>query len=120
MGDVPTIKKKMETLDQQINNAFNSLTDFRPRFGIGDGFGCFKRFPNGLEISIQCSSFNYCSPREDLNSPNDYSSFEVSVNNANGDLVTSDFFEDVSNDQMKGWASREEILLAICRIINTN
>ena len=118
MGDVPTIKKKMKTLDQQINNAFNSLVDFRERIGIGGGFKCDKHFLNGFQISIECGELSYCHPKEDLNSPNDYLLFEVLVRNDNYDKVTSDFFEDVSNDQVKGWASREEIVLAICQIIN--
>lgn len=123
MGDVPTIKKKMETLDQlltsAIKSAFNSVIDFKPKDNMG-GFGCIKRLVNGFEISIQCSRFHYCTPREDLNSPNDYSSFEVAVFNANGDWVTSDFFEDIGNNQVKGWVSRREIISAIVRILETN
>jgi len=118
MGDVPTIKKKMETIEQQIKSAFNSVIDFKPNFA--GGFGCTKKFLNGFEISIQCSVFHYCTPRENLNSPNDYSSFEVVVSNANDDSVTSKFFEDCSGDTVKGWASRPEIISAICRIIETN
>lgn len=129
MGDVPTIKATMraidqreliETLNQQVNSAFNSLVDFRPGIGIGRGFRCDKHFLNGFEISIKCGESSYCAPREDLNSPYDYLLFEVLVHDHNYNRVTSDFFEDVSNDQVKGLASREEILLAIFQIININ
>ncbi len=114
MGDVPTIEKKMNTLNQQINNTFESLIDFKPNdFG---GFGCTKKLLNGFKISVQCGKFNYCAPRENLNSPTDYSSFEVAVFNANGDWVTSDFFEDCSRDDVKGWTNRHEIVSAIEQI----
>jgi len=111
-------KKKMETIEQQIKSAFKSLIDFKPNdFG---GFGCTKSLANGFEISIQCGVFNYCTPRENLNSPSEYSTFEVAVFNANGDYVTSDFFEDCGGDMVKGWATRPEIISAIRRIIETN
>jgi len=109
----------METIEQQIKSAFNSVIDFKPN-DIAGGFGCTKKFLNGFEISIQCSAFHYCTPRENLNSPNDYSSFEVAVFNANGDWVTSKFFEDCGGDMVKGWATRPEIISAIRRIIETN
>ena len=111
-------KKKMETIEQQIKSAFNSVIDFKPKFA--GGFGSIISFDNGFEISIQCGIYNYCTPRENLNSPNDYSSFEVAVFNANDDSVTSKFFEDCGGDTVKGWASRPEIISAICRIIETN
>ena len=104
----------MSNLNQQINSTFKSLIDFKPNdFG---GFGCTKSLANGFEISIQCGIYNYCTPRENLNSPSEYSTFEVSVSNANGDRVTPDFFEDCGNDQVKGWATKSDILIAILLI----
>ena len=113
----------METIEQQIKSAFNSVIDFKPKDIIVEetmyahinhamvgGFGCIKRFINGFEISIQCGAYNYCTPRESLSSPNDYSSFEVAVFNANGDWVTSKFFEDCDGNAVKGWATRPEII----------
>ena len=108
----------MSNLNEQINSAFKILNDlfkilndFKPNdFG---GFGCTKSLANGFEISIQCGMHNYCTPRENLNSPSEYSTFEVAVFNADEDWVTPDFFEDCGNDQVKGWTTMEEILVAI-------
>ena len=89
---------------------FELLTDFKPRGYIGGGFGCFKSFPNGYEISIQCGSGSYCSPREDLASPSMYDTFEIAVFNSNNDFVTSAFVDDCDTRQVKGWVTRAEII----------
>jgi len=55
--------------------------------------------PEGFELSVAASSFHYCSPREDLKSPDLFITFEVVVFNPEGDMV----------DEPMGWQSREDI-----------
>jgi len=81
---------------------------FTPR-QFGGGFGSHTEI-NGFVLSVQASSANYCTPREDLESVNEYASFEIAVWEASGDRnwVTRDFFLD-HNDDVVGHQSREEI-----------
>lgn len=71
------------------------------------GQGACLEFENGLQISVQGSSMNYCTPREDLEFDADYSSFEVAVFGKDGEWMTNSFTSDV-NDVL-GWKSRDEI-----------
>ena len=89
---------------------FELLTDFKPKGYFGGGFGCSISFPNGYQISIQCGSGSYCSPREDLASPSMYNTFEIAVFNSNNDFVTSAFVDDCDTSQVKGWVTRDEII----------
>ena len=85
---------------------------FVPR-SIGGGVGAIHTFDNGITISVQASELNYSTPREDLSSPNEYSSFEVAMWDEEGEWVTKQLFPD-HNDDVIGWLSRKEIN----RIIN--
>jgi hypothetical protein len=54
---------------------------------------------NGIELSIVAGQGMYSTPREDLGSPDLYSSFEVAIFDENGDMV----------DDVLGWQSNEDI-----------
>jgi hypothetical protein len=93
---------------------FNDLV-FTPR-RFGDGWGSQTEI-NGFVLSVQAGSSNYCIPREDLESVNEYASFEIAIWEADGDRnwVTRDFFLD-HNDDVVGWLSRGEINTLIKRL----
>jgi len=78
---------------------------FEPR-GFG-GVGAKHTFDNGITISVQASKINYSTPREDLTSPDDFSSFEIGMWDVNG-WVTKELVAD-ANDDVLGWQSREDI-----------
>ena len=79
---------------------------FMPRpFG---GVGTSMKFDNGFEISVQASSFNYSTPRENLNSPGDFDLFEVAVFGPNGGFVTKEFVPN-HDDDVLGWQDRGQI-----------
>ena len=87
---------------------------FEPRqFG---GVGATHTFDNGNTISIQASKGSYSTPREDLSSPDEYSSFEVAVWDKDGEWVTRDFMFDYHDDVL-GWQGRDEIN-ALIQLIN--
>ena len=66
-------------------------------------------FGNGFSISVIAGRMAYSTPREDKDSPDDFSSFEVAVfGPPNGDLVTKDFVPDASYDVI-GWQDRGQI-----------
>lgn len=83
------------------------------------GFGSTTKI-NGYTLSVQCSSFHYCTPRLNLSSAEDYSSFEIAViDNSKKAFVTSDFIEDAYGEVpggVQGWVTREEINKVIKRI----
>ena len=93
---------------------FNDLVFTRRQFG--DGWGSQTEI-NGFILSVQASTMNYCTPREDLESVNEYASFEIAVWEADGDRnwVTRDFFLD-HHDDVVGWQSRDEINTLIKRL----
>jgi len=71
------------------------------------GVGAKHTFDNGITISVQASKINYSTPREDLTSPDDFSSFEIGMWDVNG-WVTKELVAD-ANDDVLGWQSREDI-----------
>jgi len=81
------------------------------------GFGSHTEI-NGHVLSVQCSQRNYCDPREDLSSPEDYDTFEIAIWEAGSDRewCTQRFTD--ANDDVMGWASREEIEAIIEKILN--
>jgi len=81
------------------------------------GFGSHTEI-NGYVLSVQCSQRNYCDPRADLDSPEDYASFEIAIWKAGSDRewCTQRFTD--ANDDVMGWASREEIEAIIEKILN--
>jgi hypothetical protein len=82
------------------------------------GVGAHHAFDNGMEISVQASKINYCTPKEDLTSPDDFSTFEVAVIDDRGELVTKKFVPDHYDDVL-GWQDRGEINALMLLIQNT-
>jgi len=64
-------------------------------------------FSNGFSISVSAGKFPYSTPREDLDSEKDYSSFEVALLNLEGDFVTGELLQ--NTDDVVGWCSRDDI-----------
>jgi len=86
---------------------------------FGGGIGAVMKFDNGFEISVQAGSIPYSTPREDLKSPDDFSSFEVAVfGPPNGDFVTKNFVTNHEDDVL-GWQSRGQINALMLLIQNT-
>ena len=82
--------------------------EFKPR-PFNDGVGATMKFDNGFTISVQAGSFAYSTPRENLNSPDDFASFEIAVfGPPNGDFVTKEFVPDLDDDVL-GWQDRGQI-----------
>ena len=73
------------------------------------GIGAHHKFDTGFEISVQAGSFNYSTPRENLKSPDDFTSFEIAVFGPNGDFVTKDFVLGLDDDDVLGWQNRGQI-----------
>jgi hypothetical protein len=65
-------------------------------------------FDNGFSISVIAGGLAYSTPREDKDSPDDFSSFEVAVFAPDGDFTREFFPEDV-NDDVLGWQERGQI-----------
>ena len=80
------------------------------------GFGSHAEI-NGHTLSVQCGAGNYCSPREDLASPDEYESFEIAIweTAGNGPWCTRKFFKD-GDDDIAGWLSREQIEEVISKL----
>ena len=72
---------------------------------------------NGHILSVQCGRRNYCTPRADLSSPEDYDTFEIAIWESNGsrEWCTQRFIS--GDDEVLGWVSREEIEEIIEKII---
>ena len=79
---------------------------FEPR-DMG-GVGAKHTFDNGITISVQASQFNYSTPKDNLFSSDQFSSFEVAMWNEDGEWVTKDFVPDAGDDVL-GWQDRDEI-----------
>ena len=60
-----------------------------------------------IEVSIVAGKFAYSTPREDLDDPYSYSSYEVAVFK-DGEF-TREFFEDDHNDDVLGWVPVKEV-----------
>jgi len=82
------------------------------------GFGSRTKI-NGHTLSVQCGARNYCSPRQDLASPDEYESFEIAIweNAGDGPWCTQKFFTDGDVD-VAGWLSREQIEEVITKLEN--
>jgi hypothetical protein len=80
--------------------------EFKPR-GFG-GVGATQTFDKGITISVQASKVNYSTPKEDLTSPDEFSSFEVAIWGDDREFITKEFVPDAGGDVL-GWQSRDEI-----------
>ena len=65
-------------------------------------------FENGFSISVIAGGIAYSTPREDKDSPDDFSAFEVVVFETNGDWATKQFVPD-HHDDVLGWQDRGQI-----------
>ena len=65
-------------------------------------------FENGFSISVIAGGIAYSTPREDKDSPDDFSTFEVAVCAPNGDWATKNFVPD-AHDDVIGWQDRGQI-----------
>jgi hypothetical protein len=72
------------------------------------GVGANYTFDNGITLSVQAGIGNYSTPREDLPSSDNYSSFEIAMWDKNGDWITQDIVPG-HNDDVVGYVSRENI-----------
>jgi hypothetical protein len=63
---------------------------------------------NNHTISVVGGSFNYSSPRVDLESHEEYSSFEVAIMDSARNIVTQEFLPN-STDDVLGWQSKGDI-----------
>ena len=66
------------------------------------------KFDNGFTISVQAGKFAYSTPRENLNSPDDFASFEIAVFAPDGEF-TREFFPEDHPDDVLGWQERGQI-----------
>ena len=74
-----------------------------------DGVASTLGFDNGFELSIVAGPHKLSTPKDESNSPDDFSSFEVAIfRSDSGDWATKEFFPD-HNDDVMGWQSREDI-----------
>jgi len=72
------------------------------------GVGATHTFDNGIRISVQASELNYCTPKKNLKSEDDYVSFEVALFDSNNEFITRDYIKD-ANDDVLGWQDRDAI-----------
>ena len=84
------------------------FTDLKFRKNEIGGVGATHTFDNGVRISVQAGEVNYCTPRKNLESEDDYVSFEVAILDSNGEFVTRDYIEDATDDVL-GWQDRDDI-----------
>ena len=73
-----------------------------------DGVSSSPKFDNGFELSIVAGPGKYSSPKDEGDSPDDFSSFEVAIFDPQGNWATKEFFPDDVEDVI-GWQSREDI-----------
>jgi len=66
------------------------------------------KFDNGFEISVVAGEHMYPTPKKNLESPEDYSSFEVGVFDNDGEWATHKFLPNEHNDVV-GWQERGDI-----------
>ena len=84
---------------------FKDLVFHKNRTG---GINSRTDFDNGFSISVIAGQMAYSTPREDKDSPNDFSSFEVAVFAPDGEF-TREFFPEDHNDDVLGWQNRKDI-----------
>jgi hypothetical protein len=85
---------------------------FEKTFG---GVGAKHTFDNGITISVQAGSGIYSTPKENLTSSDQFSSFEVAMWDEDGDFVTKDFFPG-NNDDVIGRQDRADISILMIKI----
>jgi len=84
---------------------FKDLVFHKNRTG---GINSRMDFDNGFSISVIAGKMAYSTPREDKDSPDDFSAFEIAVFETNGDWATKQFVPD-HHDDVLGWQDRGQI-----------
>ena len=80
--------------------------EFEPReFG---GVGASLTLDNGIIVSVIAGRGAYSTPREDLSSPEEYSSFEVALLDEDREWITGQVVPGC-NDDVIGWQDRGQI-----------
>ena len=92
--------------------------DLKFEESIFGGVGVAYTFKNGITISVQGSSRNYCTPKEDLMSAEEYLSFEVALWNVDGEWVTTKYIDESLYDVL-GWQDRDEITAIMLNLQKT-
>lgn len=72
------------------------------------GVGASLTLDNGIIVSVIASRGSYSTPRKDLSSPEEYSSFEVALLDEDREFITGQVIPGC-NDDVVGWRSRGEI-----------
>jgi len=85
---------------------FKDLVFKKHRSGLG--VHAIEKFANGFELSVVAGEGLYSTPREDKDSPDDFSAFEIAVFETNGDWATKQFVPD-HHDDVLGWQDRGQI-----------
>ena len=77
------------------------------------------KFENGYTLSVAVGEMCYSGPRQNLESIDDYVSFEIAILNEEGDYITSDF-KDLATDgnDVAGWIGRGQINAVMILIQN--
>ena len=86
---------------------FRDLVFSEKRIHTG-GINSRMDFDNGFSISVIAGGLAYSTPRKDMDSPDDFETFEVAVFGPNGKF-TREFFPEDHNDDVMGWQSRADI-----------
>lgn len=89
---------------------------FKKTFG---GVNAFEELGNGIGISVAAGKINYSTPREELDDPSLFSSFEVAIFGETGEF-TREFFPDNYHDNVMGWQDRDEISALMLSIQSKN
>lgn len=81
------------------------------------GFGSHSVIGDHV-LSVQCGQFVYSTPRENLDAPSKFSSFEIAIwkNDSSKEFVTDQFTD--TDDEVAGWVSRDEITGVIQKLKN--
>jgi hypothetical protein len=65
-------------------------------------------FQNGYSMSVIAGQMAYCNPRQNLEDPQEYLTYEIAIFNEDDDFVTQRF-TDEANDDVCGWLTKDEI-----------
>lgn len=64
-------------------------------------------FQNGYSISVVAGQMAYCNPRQNLEDPQSYFTYEIAIFDEDGDWVTRRFIDE--GDDVCGWLTKDEI-----------
>ena len=73
----------------------------------GENIHAVEKFDNGFSISVVAGEVAYSTPRKNMGSADDFSTFEVAILNDEGSF-TRKFFPD-HHDDVLGWQERGQI-----------